>query len=822
MVYCSGGYIRKQYRKEWNNMKKWKRILSVVLASVLILSLCACGKDAQSSQIPDDINNISDEINASKGRYMETAVSAPGGEHMAMGLLEDGTLRMVTTTGIFDSKDDGLTWNPWEHMTPELSADFSTAHNETYDFEYDKIVLAAVSPGGNIFYGVHEAENTVYKILAFDGISRELHISLTQAPEDESSSSSVTSGGKNRLREAAFAPNGDLLCTDYRQIYQIDTETLTVKHQYDPLAFDGQIPENAPAAGEPQDDFVSGGFRFVVAGQKLFAILEEYEFQPDGNTSLVDSTVVAYNLDTFASEEEVPILQDFLMSAEGGRDELEKIFLSSADGKSLYIANPTGVYRYRTEGTAVEKIFSGSLGKMSAPMSMLCNGIVINEEKFMLYYRYDESLVCYSYDPNAPSTPEKTLTIYSLYDNTDIRQVISSYQTEHPNVMVELETGIEKDGGITRTDALKTLNTNIMAGDGPDLLMLDGMPVDAYIEKGLLMDISSVISEVQTSQSLFENIVTAYQKGDTIAAVPTRFTVPVIYGKQKLLAQAKTLTELADVMERLRQEQPDKTSIIGSLSPSLLLLMLLPASSPAWIREDGTLDPDLLQQFIEDMKRIADAQNCPDSFAYPLEEGELLDLSPFMCSTEFTVTEMGYADAHMSLGHIRFASDLLAMESLLSYLGDGSYQQMPGQAAHTFVPISPVGVNAKGNEPELAKDFVNFLLTDAQSLSGAAGLPVNKNAFDRLKEVPDYHEDELRRMTSEDGNGYFEMNYTWPSNQKFDALQEKIESLTTPALTDELIIRTVFEEVNRCLDGETSVSDTADTIVKKVNLYLAE
>ena len=33
-----------------------------------------------------------------------------------------------------------------------------------------------------------------------------------------------------------------------------------------------------------------------------------------------------------------------------------------------------------------------------------------------------------------------------------------------------------------------------MDGNGPDIILLDGLPVESYIEKGLLEDISDVIN----------------------------------------------------------------------------------------------------------------------------------------------------------------------------------------------------------------------------------------------------------------------------------------------------------------------------------------
>ena len=50
--------------------------------------------------------------------------------------------------------------------------------------------------------------------------------------------------------------------------------------------------------------------------------------------------------------------------------------------------------------------------------------------------------------------------------------------------MWSLEIGTSGEDSVTVSDALRTLNTDIMAGKGPDILILDGMPVENYIQKG--------------------------------------------------------------------------------------------------------------------------------------------------------------------------------------------------------------------------------------------------------------------------------------------------------------------------------------------------
>lgn len=55
--------------------------------------------------------------------------------------------------------------------------------------------------------------------------------------------------------------------------------------------------------------------------------------------------------------------------------------------------------------------------------------------------------------------------------------------------------GISQDSPITENDAIKTLNTEIKANKGPDIFILDNLPMDSYISQGYLEDISDIYNK---------------------------------------------------------------------------------------------------------------------------------------------------------------------------------------------------------------------------------------------------------------------------------------------------------------------------------------
>ena len=72
-------------------------------------------------------------------------------------------------------------------------------------------------------------------------------------------------------------------------------------------------------------------------------------------------------------------------------------------------------------------------------------------------------LLSYEYSADTPTVPDTELTIYSLEENSGIRQAVVMFQKKYPDIYLTLETGMSGNDGVTRTDALKTLNTEIMA-----------------------------------------------------------------------------------------------------------------------------------------------------------------------------------------------------------------------------------------------------------------------------------------------------------------------------------------------------------------------
>lgn len=138
----------------------------------------------------------------------------------------------------------------------------------------------------------------------------------------------------------------------------------------------------------------------------------------------------------------------------------------------------------------VEQVIDGNLNRISSPDISLVSMVRDKDGNFYLAVQDSSAdmgrtgkILKYAYSPDTPATPDTELTVYSLTDNTYIRQVAALFQKKYPDIYLNLEIGITDEEAVTSTDALKNLNTEIMAGNGPDVLVMDGIPSDTYVEK---------------------------------------------------------------------------------------------------------------------------------------------------------------------------------------------------------------------------------------------------------------------------------------------------------------------------------------------------
>ncbi len=790
--------------------KRYRQWMAVLLLGVMLL-LEGCTGRGNAGAGPDSGQGMSSEYAAngqsrekSMGRYLEEEVSLPQeitslSNHPTAYLrqLDNGDLALIEkNAGLYLSSDHGETWTkqqmPWYD---ELAAD-------AYISEI------ALAPDGAVamIYSTYRSsgEETEpeeasdfeytpeYLYVDPEGNAKNLH-----APDSDPKAWVTRFWFGQDSRLYAFDING--------KAYEIDTE-------------------NGDA-------------------EKLFAFegVEEYTCFTGRYMMTVTSRndMVLYDLDSRMVAEEDSVLREFIRNNVGNsiRSDTDAYPLAAAAGEQedvLYLAYSGGVYRHVIGGSVMEQLSDGNLNSLGDPQMQLFGFAVLPENEFLILYN-KARLYRYVYNPDIPSVPEEQIRIYSLAENYTIRQAVSLFQKQHPEVYVNYETGLSADTGMTTEDAVKNLNTKLMSGTGPDLLVLDGLPLRSYEEKGALADLSGIVHIMNESDRLFKNLTDACRLEGKLYYLPVHFRLPLLTGDRKSVEQVNDLASLADAVEALRRENPEG-ALIGLRTEEEVLHTLKLTSAAAWVDPvSRTIDQEKLTEFLQSARRIYQAETAG------ISEEELADYRENhreVWQSDVTGEGMYYAVASANAIDVAMGTQKLGagitygvdcefnvVTTLANQEEDFAYVSWQGQVSNGFIPKDMVGICAGSEKKEMVLEFFRFLYgSEFQEMDLPAGYPVNEACFEKRRENPRTGFDLAQAgIVLTDGlDSVFSLDVVWSPEEDFDRLQDMVRSASAICTGDAIVEEIVCELGVKAVNGSAGVEETVAEIVKKAAIYLAE
>ena len=758
---------------------KIKRILSALLALALMLSCFAgCGKKDELEELDVSIEPSIDT--SATGRYVEQEIQLPECNYARdMVMLSDGRLRVVLEedNGNILICTKGTQENTWE-----------TSTLPTVIMESGNVETVALSPDGTVFCDtIEDLGNETYQphlwVIDPDGTHRELPLDFPDLDPEKGFF----------IPYADFTDDGRLMAEVYvTSMHEIDLTT-------------GKFSENLSEL-EP---LLS---RIGCAGSNAYILgMQSTSYYHDGETTALPDVLKAQ-------------LNTELEETFGNTPRIT--FWENQDGY-LFFTTHTGLYSYIPGGSVTEELVSGSRSTLGDPRCCPVSLTGCDDGSFYLLANVDsEPVLChFTYDDAAPTAADTELNIYGLYEDEDLLQMISQFQKANPDISVNLEIGLTGEDGVTEADAIRTLNTEILAGNGPDLICLDGFNIDTYLEKGVLADLSVVLSQ---AGPLLEQVTHCYAEDGKVCAVPTTFAIPAMYGAEHIISQIHDLDSLVAAAKQARAENPEFERIVNGMHPIIMAEQYYDSCSAAWIKEDGTLDAEKLTEFYAAMKEL-----------YALDEDFRQKNSEWMAEVEAEITSgevttdgfarlFGASSIFCGNTYIPFGTlDGMNMWSWAlagedEFLGDG-YITAPfnGQSSNVFLPRRIMGILTTAAHPQAAENFLTFMLSDeGQSKDLSDGFPVNQVTFDREIEEEGYADSSFGSSDA-DGNR-ISYDAQWPDAQQRQELKEWVDNLTIPANTNRTIRYMVMEQLWDCCNGIITPEQAAANALQALNLYLSE
>lgn len=673
-----------------------------------------------------------------KNNYIETEISLP--EDMKCikntAIAEDGTLRVActntdeTSSGVWESSDDGGSWNKVLDFNGLL---------EIKDDGYEHFCIAMSSKKET---GIFTYNNKTLKIIDSEGKEEEIAVQ-----DDLVDDTGV---------EIRFLEDGNLFFKTFSAGYKVNRKNGDIL---------GKVFGEAKA--------------FDIVGDRIFAVVDNKLREFD---AISMKEIEGKKFGKF--DEEISKI-DFICQR-------GLYFGTSSDELSAYCflnsisySNP-GMVKYTKKGKT--GLIDG-LSTYFGDTGYLPSKIVIKNDKeiYVDFGGEEDKLVKYTYSTEEVKG-DKTLTIYTLEDNDELKKMINAYQRKNPNIKLNYKVGIKEDSDITISDAIKKLNTEIEAGKGPDIILLDGLPIDSYISQKVLLDLSDIVEDINKNEGIFENIINGYSNDKKIYSIPTRFSMMVIEGDNKLVKNSVDFQSMIDNIRNISNKENLYNPVVFRKIADIFYNIYISDK----LNKDDKLEKKYLEEYYDLLMEFRDMVEMDEDYNMNISK---FDTTP-VSFRDYEYDKATGAKYQFSIDYIVGISDY---KGLLKN-NDVEYSLINISGKNYYVPQFLLGINAKNKSIDEAKKFVKFALSkEVQLLED--GLSLNKEAI--KEELDDYDK------------------YQFSDEEKKEILSN-INKLTNATNMDNELKTIILEEAEKMIKGHETKEKAVDNVMKKVSLYMEE
>ncbi len=414
-------------------------------------------------------------------------------------------------------------------------------------------------------------------------------------------------------------------------------------------------------------------------------------------------------------------------------------------------------------------------------------------------------------------TEKTTLTLASLmYLDNNLRKQILKFNKQSDKYRIEV---LDYSQYATEDDyaaGLTKLNTEIIAGNGPDMLAVDQLPMNQYVGRGLMVDLYPYIDSDQeiAREDFIPSILKAAETDGGLYMACPNFYVMSLAGRADVVGDEMGWS--IDDMISLYDRQPEGTLLMDSyFGQQDILYYLLCMNMDRYVNwQTGTSDFDN-QDFI---KVLEFCGRFPKDSNYE-EANSMID----MVSSGKQLLAI-FSGANFQ--------NVLLYEALFG--GTITYKGFPREEGIGNVAYFESGVAMTTNckDKEGAWSFLRTLLTEEyQSSDDMNYFPTNQAAFDQKMEevmVKKYATDPVtgEQVEAPIASGFvtdtLKLELYALTPEQADRTIALIDSVSGTVSFDNSVMEIVTDEAQAYFNGTKTPEEVASLVQNRVNLYVNE
>lgn len=511
--------------------------------------------------------------------------------------------------------------------------------------------------------------------------------------------------------------------------------------------------------------------------------------------------------------------------------------MNGTDKYDLLISRDSGLFGYDIKSGTLEPIIDWiKSGFDNTAMNSNCTTVLQDGRILCVTYNYtsfggggyswsnNDQIINILSEVDASTLPDKKLIkLYALYLDVDIKRQILEFNKNNPEYEIEL-TSYQDYAGNSYNDAITKLNNDMIAGNLPDIIVLNtNMPIDSYISKGLLADLYEFMDNDETinRSDYVEGVFKAYETNGKLYELVSNFSISTVVGKSSMVGNDPgwSVEEFIQFVDA----NPDVSVFGDEISRSEFFSAILQVCSERFINRDTGECSFNSDDFIKLMEF---------SNRFPKEvDWEQLYSDPNYWDEQQSAYREGRA--LLSVYTINRFNNIREMEK--GMFGEPvTFKGFPGASGNgaVFDAYTEIAITSKASNSEGAWNFVKYFLSDEYqdifTTNDSYRFPIKKSSLEKLaeaaKERP-YWEDEEGNKEYYDNtywNGSSSINIGVNTDEDNQRLIDFINSTENISRNDDQVNNIINEEAGAYFEGQKSAADVAEIIQNRVSNYIAE
>jgi hypothetical protein len=414
----------------------------------------------------------------------------------------------------------------------------------------------------------------------------------------------------------------------------------------------------------------------------------------------------------------------------------------------------------------------------------------------------------------------------------DLLDYVVSYNTREGNTsrirVVDYSNEVAADIPYMKKQSMLAAKVyeDMLAGKGPDILV--NFSCFSQFNSGeVLVDLNPYVDGKNglNREEYFDNVLSAFENKDQLFQIPVCFDIRGLLGNREMIGERPgwTYSEFHQIVDSF----PDDVSVFPYVEYEELLENLLYDSMLSFVnysKKEVYFDGDEFRQLLSIVKEygenLQDEEKYRSTYGVPMIDDDGVDNTPLRMMNDKKLALM--PTEIVNLYQIAENRSILSGETV--YIGMPS----PDGAGVSAEPILTLAISAFSTSKEEAWDFIRRLFDEDSQYtytSSLGSIPLNRKAFDRINE--DSFSDNQMLVEQFEQNtqvDYMPMPEGLVRIQESDmqGFKELVEKTSTIVTSDPEIIAIIEDEAADYFMGLTTVDEVCSIIQQRASEVLSK